>query len=286
MTTGLPLEVRSFEELISRFDYDATRALQIRELGVVRRDGALIQDLRYESLSGGQIEAYWVTPEGGQSYPVVIYLHPAPGSRGTYLEEAAALAGQGAASLLIEAPWAQMESFGPVVADPHRALETFTLFVKDLRRGIDLAAGRPGVDASRIGLVGHSLGAYMGGILAGVEKRLRAVVLISVTGRLGDVAAVNMPDLEPQVMDHYRQVIAPVDPVYYVGHAAPTTLFYQFGTQDDFYPHESFTAIASAGSQPKRVEWYETNHWFEHHGARQDRMAWLAEQLKAGRLHD
>ena len=45
-------------------------------------------------------------------------------------------------------------------------------------------------------------------------------------------------------------------------------------------PREKSEAFADSGSQPKRVTWYETGHFFEDDGARRERMAWLREQLK------
>jgi len=60
--------------------------------------------------------------------------------------------------------------------------------VIDLRRAVDVVLSRPGVDPKRIGFVGHSFGATWGGVLAGVEKRIKAYVLMA---GLPDIADFN-----------------------------------------------------------------------------------------------
>ena len=57
------------------------------------------------------------------------------------------------------------------------------------RRKFRLIA-RDDVDPERLGYVGHSLGATWGGALAGVEKRVKAFVLMSCSwGASGDCAS-------------------------------------------------------------------------------------------------
>jgi cephalosporin-C deacetylase-like acetyl esterase len=44
----------------------------------------------------------------------------------------------------------------------------------DLRRAVDLLIARPDVDQRRLAYVGINYGAAMGGLLAGVEDRIKA----------------------------------------------------------------------------------------------------------------
>ena len=46
------------------------------------------------------------------------------------------------------------------------------------RRAVDLLLRQVGVDVKRIGYVGHSYGGIAGGVLAGVEPRIAAFVLL------------------------------------------------------------------------------------------------------------
>jgi dienelactone hydrolase len=84
-----------------------------------------------------RVQAYWVAPVGAGPFLGVVFVHPAPGDRTTFLEEAVLLGKQGLAALVVEAPWAQGEVFGPKLAEPEVAREAFTRVVKELRRAID-----------------------------------------------------------------------------------------------------------------------------------------------------
>jgi dienelactone hydrolase len=278
MVPNFPSSADNFEELVAQFEEDPTAPLEAETAGKERRDGVSIQDVSFTGTEGQRVQAYWVIPEREGPIPGVVYVHPAPGDRTTFLEEAVLLGKQGVASLVVEAPWAQGEVFGPQLAEPGVAREAFTRVVKDLRRAVDFLVSRPEIDASRVAYVGHSFGALVGGVLAGVEKRIRASVLMAGTGSFMDIVALNMPFLEGPALEHYAQVIAPIDPVHYVPHAAPSALFFQFGRQDDF-TQDQFERVAQAASEPKFVKWYDTDHYFQIEEAQKDRLDWLQTRL-------
>jgi cephalosporin-C deacetylase-like acetyl esterase len=56
----------------------------------------------------------------------------------------------------------------------------------DLRRGVDLLTQHQKVDPARISYIGYSYGAAMGGLLAGIEPRIKAYGLM-----VGDGGLVN-----------------------------------------------------------------------------------------------
>lgn len=53
-------------------------------------------------------------------------------------------------------------------------------------------------------------------------------------GSFNDVALLNIPDLKGEKLDRFRKTMHDIDPIHYVNHAAPSSLFYQFGTHDTF----------------------------------------------------
>lgn len=148
----------------------------------------------------------------------------------------------------------------------------------DLRRGIDLLAAQPIVDPDRIGFVGHSVGALFGAVLAGADRRLRAAVLMTGTGRFVDVAAVNLPDLQGERFEHYRRTLAELDPAVWVGRAAPTPLFFQAARRDEFFTEEQAREFFERAGDPKTLKWYDAGHSLDE-AARRDRIAWLAGRL-------
>ena len=274
---------RSDDDARLLFDYDAGEPPVIETAGT----GASISDLTYQSAPGRRVRAYQVTPaETGRSQrtAAILFLHPGPGSRATFLAEAVALAGMGAVSLLVDAPWAAdtAAAWGQAVTDPEEAVREYTRTVIDLRRGIDLLIARPDVDPDRIGFVGHSVGALFGAVLAGVDRRLRAAVLMAGAGRFVDVAAVNLPDLQGEEFEHYHRTLAELDPAVWVGRAAPTPLFFQAALRDEFFTEEQGREFFEQAGDPKSLKWYDAGHSLNE-AARRDRVTWLIKQLSLDR---
>ena len=271
---------RTADGLRPFFDYDAERPPVIEITGAE----ISISDLTYQTAPGRGVRAYLVVPAGTGPHAALLFLHPGPGSRATFLAEAVTLAGMGAASLLVDAPWADSTAaaWGQAVTDPEEAVREHTRTVIDLRRGIDLLLARPDIDPDRIGFVGHSLGALFGAVLAGVDRRLRAAVLMAGTGRFADVAAVNLPDLRGERLEHYCQTLAELDPAVWVGRAAPTPLFFQAALRDEFFTEEQGREFFEQAGDPKSLKWYDAGHSLNE-AARRDRVTWLIKQLSLDR---
>lgn len=270
---------RTADNLRPFFDYDAERPPAIEIAGT----DVSVSDLTYRTAPGRGVRAYLVAPaevDRSKRSAAILFLHPGLGSRTTFLAEAVALAGMGAASLLVDAPWAAdtAAAWGQAVTDPEEAVREYTRTVIDLRRGIDLLIARPDVDPDRIGFVGHSVGALFGAVLAGVDRRLRAAVLMAGAGRFVDVAAVNLPDLQGEEFEHYRRTLAELDPAVWIGRAAPTPLFFQAALRDEFFTEEQGREFFEQAGDPKSLKWYDAGHSLNE-AARRDRIAWLAERL-------
>ena len=114
------------------------------------------------------------------------------------------------------------------------------LLAIDLRRAVDLISSLPNVDINRIAYVGHSLGALFGGILSGVDRRIKASVLMAGVGSFTDVALLNMPNLAAGQLEKYKSIMEPIEPLRYIKNAAPNALLFQFGLQDLFFPRQKF----------------------------------------------
>jgi uncharacterized protein len=274
----MKLNPDAIKDLRSQFDYDKTLSLEIEEYDTQTNNGVSVLDLSYASPAHGRVKAYWVSPSEGEQVASFLFVHPGPGNRTNFLEEATLLAKRGAASLLVEAPWAAPEVWGPTMGEANHDKEEFRQLAIDLRRAVDVIETRPEVDTQRIGYVGHSYGALFGGVLSGVEKRLKAFVLMAGVGSFSDVAAANIPSLKGQALDEYHHIVDSIDPIHYVPHAAPASLFFQLGKQDDF-AHDKVEKYAEAGSEPKLVKWYEADHYSLNEVGREDRIKWLTEQF-------
>jgi dienelactone hydrolase len=240
------------------FDYPPG-PLDVRENGVQRFDGYAVHDLSYASPVRGRVTAYLVLPAGPGPFPAILWQPGLNGGRDDQLADAVALAAKGAASLLIDPP--HVRTGGPSLITCTTAdRRTFAQYVVEVRRGIDLLSSRPEIDGRRLGDVGFSLGSTIAGVLSGVDRRLRAVVVESGrayhTGYLRGACA----GTSRRRLRAYLRGMGFTNPIRYVAHAAPTALLLQNGTRDPFTPRREALALQRAASQPKTVRWYPGGH--------------------------
>jgi pimeloyl-ACP methyl ester carboxylesterase len=272
------------------FDYDVQAPLGVEEASTERRGEIQVVDLSYASSMGGRVPAYLILPPGAGKHPAVLFLHPGQGSRSTFLDEAVGLAkDRGFVSLTISAPFLRPENQGKRGGNPWHpevSRKEQIQTIVDLRRGFDLLVSRPEVDAKRLAYVGHSLGATVGGTLAGIEKRPIAFVLMAGypslthgTAHGRDQGSLAFQELlTPEQQKAYVDALAPTDALHYVGHAAPAKLLFQFAKRDEFITPWDAAAYVQAASDPKEVKWYDTDHDFNEE-ARRDRGEWLGRAL-------
>lgn len=276
-STGSP----NFQSLVGVFSYSSTRPLDVREVGVEKSVGLTVHDISYASPVRGRVTTYLVIPGGPGPFPAVLWQPGVNGGRSDQLDEARALARKGAASLLVDPP--HVRPGGPTLISCRRRDRTpFIQYVVELRRGIDLLASRPEIDSSRLGDVGFSYGSSIAGVLAGVEHRLKAVVIESGraynTGFLRDSCK---SELSKKKLAAYVRNMSFSDPVRYVGHAAPSSLLIQNGGSDPFTPRKEATKLQRAASLPKTIRWYRGSHELTPQ-AYSDRDRFLETQLAFG----
>jgi dienelactone hydrolase len=253
-------EQYAYSELISRFDYDSTEPLDIQEKSVRQENGIEVHDISFASPRGSRVTAYLIVPAGKGPFAGIIFLHWALGNRDEFLDEALQMAQLGAVCILPDAPLSR-PGHSELVPD-----EMYVQTVIELRRAADLLNTRPDVDASRLGYVGHSYGATMGGVLAGVEQRIRAYVLMAGHPRFSK-AAFAAPLSDPRL-----------DAIEYIGHASPSSLFFQFAERDEYISREAALQFYETASDPKTIQWYDASHELNDQ-ARLDRVEWLTKQL-------
>jgi pimeloyl-ACP methyl ester carboxylesterase len=156
--------------------------------------------------------------------------------------------------------------------------EWYSQIVIDLKRGIDLLASFSWVDSKRLGYVGHSFGALFGGILVGIDPRIKTFILMAGVGSFTDVALLNMPDLANEELENFSKMMDPIDPIHYITQASSASLFFQFGRQDYFYPEKRFLEYYESARDQKKMEWYDAGHYLNDE-ALNDRIDWLVLKL-------
>jgi dienelactone hydrolase len=280
---------KPLDELRRMFDYDRKASLDVKEVGVISRDGVRVRDITYVSPKGGRVTAYLVEPVRKGRFAGIVFGHWGYGTRTEFLPEAILYARAGAISLLVDdpevrpAPW-RRSSPG---TEPEAVRDNFIQSVVDLQRGIDLLSARPGVDADRIAYVGHSSGARWGAILSAIDKRIRTAILMA---GVPTEATIYLESEDPDFVefrnstpkeqrDKYIQTVSPLDAIRYVPYAAPTPLLFQFARFERYFNEAAMLRYARAASEPKEVKWYDTGHELNDIQALKDRADWLRKQI-------
>src|SRR6266404_4437461 len=211
---------------ITMFDYDQNAPLDVKEIASEKKQGIRIIDISYAGFADERVSAFLIEPPGDGPLAGILFQHGGAQDRTAFLSEAVMLARRGAVSLLVDAPGAR-EELNYTRPEIDRGM--FVRTIINLRRGVDVLAGQADVDAERLGYVGLSFGGYIGGMLAGAERRLKAYVLLAALPSMtelwdsSDLAfAVAMRDsLSLEQLDRYIEVTAPFDVIHHIGKAAP-----------------------------------------------------------------
>ena len=272
----------------SHFAYDPKAPLDAVTTGVETRGDVVIQDLTYASPKGGRVPAYLVVPAGRGPFAAVVWGHwywenSPMKSRRQFLDEAVVLARSGVVSLLTDGPVARPGFTPDRTPLNEKQFEDLVQQVVDMRRAVDLLLARPEVDPRRLAFVGHSYNAAVGAILAGVDRRFKAFVLMA--GALSDKVDLKSAEFRryrdkagPVRFDAFRAVHEWADPGPYVAKAAPAKVFLQYATQEDFLTPARAKEYAANVSEPKQFKLYDAPHALNAE-ARRDRIAFLAEVL-------
>jgi uncharacterized protein len=274
----------SCDDIGSLFTYDPLAPLDVQEVNRRREEGVTVIDLTYASPVGGRVPATLVLPDGAGPFAGILYQHGMPSVRQSLIPGAVTYARMGAVVLLIDAPFNRPEhgsesSLQFTQTDRQEQIQ----IIIDLRRGVDLLISRPEVDPQRLAYVGISYGGAMGGLLAGVEHRLKGYVLQVGDGGLVTHMTGPEDDLwrRENPINTQKQWIAwmwPIEPIHYVKCAAPAKLLFQNGTQDEMVPPADALRYQQAGSEPKTILWYQSGHGLGA-AAGKDQAEWLSKVI-------
>jgi len=249
--------------------------------------GILIQDVSYASPLCGKVSAYLVGSPAPKPQAGLIFGHWGEGNREEFVEEAVILARLGFVSLCLDASFRRPVEYEPQLTPPQADLQ----WILDVRRAVDLLQDRFALSSEHLGYVGHSFGASFGGVIAGIEHRIKAYVLMAGGYSATEIMRTSLHPLivrarnamSPEAFEAMLAAEAPYDACHYIGLAAPSHLFFQFARLDDFVSVKDAQRYFELASAPKQITWYgNCNHELSKE-ARLDRVIWLCEQLGLAR---
>ena len=258
------------------FAYDAAADRKLRTVGVERRGGVTVVDLRFDG-GGVDVPAYLVVPPGGP-HAGVLWVHwlgePETTNRTQFLAEAVALAPKGFVSLLVDAMWSKPKWYPERV--PEEDFDNSRRQVVALRCAMDVLQSQASVDKARLGVVGHDYGGMYAMLMAGADPRAKTYVYVATAPSLSHWAFFgNQPKSK---VEYLRQnaVLELTDALRQVRNAS--TLF-QFGSRDTYVSRADTAVLFGAAQGTKERKFYDSEHEMTVPQAAADRDAWLVKEL-------
>ncbi len=257
-----------WQQRVALFDYDTSQSLNVAVTETA--EGAKVKELRieFDSPKGGRVAGLLLLPKDKPHPYVVLFLHGLGGSKKDARIAGALLAPKGIAVLGLDAalhgdrkhPGAKLISEDSAVM-----VQGFIQTVIDYRRAIDYLQTRDDVQAEKVGLIGASMGAIMGSMLAAVDSRVAAALLIVGGGDWVTMVRNSDHPAAEQVRqrlgdEEMKRRLGIVDPVNYVGHISPRPVWMLNGRDDRVIPAACAEALHRAAKEPKNVIWYDGGH--------------------------
>jgi dienelactone hydrolase len=151
---------------------------------------------------------------------------------------------------------------------------------------IDYLMEREEVDATRIVLIGGSVGALFAPAIAACDPRISAVAILFGAGDLQSLLYANLDAPAPVAAAGAwfgALLVSPVEPLKYVDRIAPRPLFMLNGTDDLRMPERCIRLLHEKAKQPKDLRWISSGHLHVrskefHNVVRRELVSWLVQQ--------
>ncbi len=254
------------------FDYELAPKAVLPVSGVETYRLTFPSPVRSPYLENNTVSAEYFRPVGPGPFPAVIVLDILDGSQIVSRGIASVLASNKVAALCVQMAYygprrpkgSQVRLLSPNI--PH-TLEAVRQSVLDCRRAAAWLESRPEIDPHRLGILGTSLGSFVGALTAEMEPRLSDVVLILSGGGFVDAywddprAAPFRAAYELLVGSKERvaKLIASADPLTYAANLKGRKLLMLAASRDDIVPPAMAKRLWEATGRP-RIVWYDATH--------------------------
>jgi dienelactone hydrolase len=264
------------------FAYDPTAPLNLQKTVETTNNGVEVSAVSFTSPDGGSATGMMFDPVARSGLrPGIVLMHGMPGTARSMAGYGTGLAGDGAVVIAIDAPFSR-RSGQPVRFTEEDRAEQIQL-MKDLQRAVDVLRAHPSVDDARIAYHGTSYGGAMGALFVGIERRLKAAVLVVPDGGLvshftGPEDMDLMGSLTCATRNAWLEAMTPIEPIRFIAHASETPLLVQSGRSDELVPAADAEVLHGAAPEATTVRWYDAGHGLNQQ-AFFDRLDWLHEQI-------
>lgn len=264
------------------FAYDVNAPLNLQKTIESTTSGIEESTISFNSPGGGVATGLLFDPVTRSSLrPGIVVMHGMPGTARNVEATAHLFAQYGAVVIAIDAPFSRRGGSSLRFTSDDRA-EQIQL-IKDLQRAVDVLRARPNVERDRIAYVGFSYGGAMGSLFYGIERRLKAAVLVVGDGGLvshmtGPEDFSFMSGLSCATRLNWFREMIPVEPIRFIAQGSGTPLLLQSGKLDELVPVADAEDLQKAAPEPKTIRWYNAGHSLNQQAAL-DRLDWLHEKI-------
>jgi dienelactone hydrolase len=240
----------------------------MRERTAIPGGTRLSLELRAEELGDAAVPAILLLPDVAREVPAALLLHGYTSHKEMMSDRVGrALLDGGVASLAVDLPMhGERSTAGERSAiQPLELMRNWKLALAECTIALRYLAARPEIDRDRLGIVGYSLGSFLGVTVAARERAVRAIVLAAG----GDL---------PAEMPFGMMVRAVIDPAAAVRKLEGTPLLMVHGRRDRTVTPEQARRLFEAAREPKEIRWWDAGHYLPD-AVIGEAAGWLAEQL-------
>jgi dienelactone hydrolase len=254
------------------FEYDLTLKHDLKNAEVEVYTLTFPSPVKTAVEENNTVPCEFYVPKGAKGKPAAVVLDILDGAMVVSRAQALWLAQHDIPALIV-----QMAYYGPrrpkgskerlLSPDVDKSVANITQTVLDVRRAVAWLETRPEVDAKKIGLLGTSLGSFVGGVAAGAEPKIRTVCRLLGGGGLVDafsqhpkagpiLAVLALAGITPTTL---KKSIDPVDPLTYAERLKGKKLLLVGASRDDVVPPAAMKTLWEATGKPD-ILWLDATH--------------------------
>jgi dienelactone hydrolase len=255
------------------FPYAMTRTRELPESGLEIWHVEFPSPVVTSCPENNTVHAEYYRPRGAGPFPCVIVLDITAGDQKLSRTIAMHLAQNRIAGLFV-----QMAYYGPrrppgsrlrlLMPNFEHSMAAVRQTVLDIRRATAWMEARPEIDARRLGILGTSLGSFIGALAAEMEPKLTRVAVLLGGGGLVDAyydhpkaaLARTLWEALGGTKAKARALFAPVDPLTCAANLKDRRVLIIAGKRDDIVPPRAAEAFWNATGRQKIV-WYDCTHY-------------------------
>ncbi len=248
----------------------------LKTVGAVRSyDVTLPSPVRTGFAKNDVVHGRYFQPAGEGPFPACVLLHELDGNLWLVHFVSDMLARRGVATLAIAMPFYgerrdEKSSRRMISFDPDWTVASVRQAVLDTRRSAAWMAGRPEIDADRIGVAGISLGGFVASVAAAAEPRFCRAAIVLAGGGVADLIWEHENPVAEGFRKHWKsrggtraslvEALKPVEPTTHAQRLDKRPVLMIAAKDDEIVPRKSTMSLVEALPQKPEIVWLDAGH--------------------------